>query len=222
MEQTMSLSNWLLLAAAVLAVLGLLPWLRPRRTRRHGRRGGLGRALGLLVLLLALGLAGLGGLLRQYHWLTADVPVATISLRQLGSQRFEATLVRPGQPDRQFEILGDEWQLDARVIRWTLPGQLAGMRPVYRFERLSGRYGDPKQELVAERSVHDLREGWDFWEFRQRWLADLPVADARWGSAAYLPMIDGVTYEVLLNPRGGLVARPADPKTELLLQQAGW
>lgn len=218
----MSLSNWLLLAAAVLAVLGLLPWLRPRRTRRHGRRGGLGRALGLLVLLLALGLAGLGGLLRQYHWLTADVPVATISLRQLGSQRFEATLVRPGQPDRQFEILGDEWQLDARVIRWTLPGQLAGMRPVYRFERLSGRYGDPKQELVAERSVHDLREGWDFWEFRQRWLADLPVADARWGSAAYLPMIDGVTYEVLLNPRGGLVARPADPKTELLLQQAGW
>ncbi len=218
----MSLSNWLLLAAAVLAVLGLLPWLRPRRTRRHGRRGGLGRALGLLVLLLALGLAGLGGLLRQYHWLTADVPVATISLRQLGSQRFEATLVRPGQPDRQFEILGDEWQLDARVIRWTLPGQLAGMRPVYRFERLSGRYGDPKQELVAERSVHDLREGWDFWEFRQRWLADLPVADARWGSAAYLPMIDGATYEVLLNPRGGLVARPADPKTELLLQQAGW
>ena len=218
----MSLSNWLLPAAAVLAVLGLLPWLRPRRTRRHGRRGGLGRALGLLVLLLALGLAGLGGLLRQYHWLTADVPVATISLRQLGSQRFEATLVRPGQPDRQFEILGDEWQLDARVIRWTLPGQLAGMRPVYRFERLSGRYGDPKQELVAERSVHDLREGWDFWEFRQRWLADLPVADARWGSAAYLPMIDGVTYEVLLNPRGGLVARPADPKTELLLQQAGW
>jgi hypothetical protein len=96
------------------------------------------------------------------------------------------------------------------------------MRPVYRFERLSGRYGDPKQELVAERSVHDLREGWDFWEFRQRWLADLPVADARWGSAAYLPMIDGATYEVSLNPRGGLVAKPADPKTELLLQQAGW
>lgn len=217
----MSLSNWLLLAAGLLALLGLLPWMRPRRTRR-GSRGGLGRALGAFALLVALLLAGLGGLLRQYHWLTADVPVATISLRQLGSQRFEATLVRPGQPDRQFEILGDEWQLDARVIRWTLPGQLAGMRPVYRFERLSGRYGDPKQELVAQRSVHDLREGWDFWEFRQRWLADLPVADARWGSAAYLPMIDGATYEVSLNPRGGLVAKPADPKTELLLQQAGW
>ena len=218
----MSLSNWLLLAAGLLALLGLLPWLRPRRTRRQGRRGGLGRALGLVVLLVAVLLAGLGGLLRQYHWLTADVPVATISLRQLGSQRFEATLARPGQPGRQFEVLGDEWQLDARVIRWTLPGQLAGLRPVYRFERLSGRYGDPKQEMVAPRSVHDLREGWDFWEFRQRWLADLPVADARWGSAAYLPMIDGATNEVSLNPRGGLVAKPADPKTELLLQQAGW
>ena len=218
----MSLSNWLLLAAGLLALLGLLPWMRPRRTRRHGRRGGLGRALGLVVLLVAVLLAGLGGLLRQYHWLTADVPVATISLRQLGSQRFEATLTRPGQPDRQFEILGDEWQLDARVIRWTLPGQLAGMRPVYRFERLSGRYGDPKQEMVAPRSVHDLREGWDFWEFRQRWLAGLPVADARWGSAAYLPMLDGATYQVYVNPRGGLVAKPADPATAALLDQAGW
>lgn len=221
MECAMSLSNWLLLAAGLLALLGLLPWMRPRRTRR-GSRGGFGRALGAFALLVAVLLAGLGGLLRQYHWLTADVPVATISLRQLGSQRFEATLARPGQADRQFEILGDEWQLDARVIRWTLPGQLAGMRPVYRFERLSGRYGDPKQELVAQRTVHDLREGWDFWEFRQRWLAGLPVADARWGSAAYLPMIDGATYEVALNPRGGLVAKPANPKTELLLQQAGW
>lgn len=218
----MSLSNWLFLLAGGLALLGLLPFLAPRKRRRRERRGWLGRAVGAALLLCALALAGLGGLLRQYHWLLADRPVATIELRQLGTQRYEAVLTQAGQPGRAFELRGDEWQLDARVIRWTLPGQLAGMRPVYRFERLSGRYGDPKQELTAQRSVHDLREGWDFWEFRQRWLAGLPVADARWGSAAYLPMLDGATYAVSLNPQGGLVAKPANAETERLLREAGW
>lgn len=218
----MSLSNWLFLLAGGLALLALLPFLGQRKRRRRERRGWLGRTLAMLVLLLAMALAGLGGLLRQYQWLLVDRPVATIELRQLGDQRYEAVLTQAGQPGQAFELRGDEWQLDARVIRWTLPGQLAGLPPVYRFERLSGRYGDPKQELSAQRSVHDLREGWDFWEFRQRWLAGLPVADARWGSAAYLPMLDGATYAVSLNPQGGLVAKPANAQTEQLLRDAGW
>lgn len=221
----MSLSGGLFTAALVLAVLGLLPWL-PRRRKRtlrpQPRRGWSGRLLGALVLGLALVLAGTGALLRQYQWLLADVPVASIALRQLGSQHFEATVVLGDDPPRVLELRGDQWQLDARVIRWTLGGQLAGLPPVYRFERLSGRYAEPAQERTAQRSVHDLREGWDFWEFRQRWLAGLPIADARWGSAAYLPMIDGARFDIALNPQGGLVATPADPRTELLLQQAGW
>lgn len=221
----MALSTWLLALAGGLCLLGLWPWLRRPPSRsfaRPRRRGWLGRALGALALVLALALAGLGGLLRGYHWLVADVPVAQLSLRQLGPQRFEATLVLDDQPPRTLELRGDEWQLDARVIRWTLPGRLAGLPPVYRFERLSGRYGDPKQELAAPRSVHDLRTGWDFWEFRQRWLSRWPVADARWGSAAYLPMLDGARYQVSLAPGGGLVAKPADDATENLLREAGW
>ena len=64
MECAMSLSNWLLLAAGLLALLGLLPWMRPRRTRR-GSRGGFGRALGAFALLVAVLLAGKGGMIRQ-------------------------------------------------------------------------------------------------------------------------------------------------------------
>ena len=70
--------------------------------------------------------------------------------------------------------------------------------------------------------MHDLRESWDFWTIKQKYLAQLPIADARWGSAAYLPMIDGASYTVFINPRGGLVAKPADEKTEALLRLAGW
>lgn len=214
----MTLSSWLLLTAAVLSLLGLWAWLRKAR----GGMMFLLRGLGSLLLLAALGLGGAGVLLRHYAWLLEDVPAATISLRELGPQRYQASLATGGDAPREFTLLGDEWQLDARVIRWTLPGQLAGLPPVYRFERLSGRYGDPKQELAAERSVHDLRRDWDFWEFKQKHFAGLPLADARWGSAAYLPMLDGARYQVYVSPRGGLVAKPADAATGRLLDEAGW
>lgn len=214
----MALSSWLILSAAVGLVLAL--WALLRRAKGGGKL--VSRVLGLGFLALALVLGGAGVLLRNYSWLLEDVPAATISLKQLAPQRYQATLVTEGDEPREFTLLGDEWQLDARVVRWTLPGQLAGLPPVYHFERLSGRYGDPKQELSAERSVHDLREDWDFWAFRERWLAGLPIADARWGSAAYLPMLDGATYQVYLSPRGGLVAKPADAVTERLLDEAGW
>jgi len=45
--------------------------------------------------------------------------------------------------------------LDARLIRWELPALLAGAPPLYRLERLSGRYGDIKQEREAQRTVPD-------------------------------------------------------------------
>jgi hypothetical protein len=167
-------------------------------------------------------MGGLGLLLHQYAWLLEDQPVAIIALKQMAPQRYVATLVPTGKPAMERELLGDEWQLDARVIRWRLPAALAGLPPVYRLERLSGRYGDPKDELSKARSVHDLRDRWDFWQFQQRYAAQLHLADARWGSAAYLPMLDGATYQVSINPRGGLVAKPADAKTEELLRKAGW
>jgi hypothetical protein len=214
----MSLSGMLLIAAAVLGLLGI--WALVRRARGGGRF--VLRLVGLVMVVTAIGLGGTGVLLRHYQWLLEDVPAARISLTREGPQQFRAVLTPRGEAAREYMLLGDEWQLDARVVRWTLPAQLSGVGPVYRFERLSGRYGDPKQELSERRSVHDLRRSWDFWEVRQRWLAGLPIAEARWGSAAYLPMLDGATYDVFISPRGGLVAKPADDATERLLDEAGW
>lgn len=218
MEIAMTLSDWLLLGAGLLLVPGL--W-----ALFGAGKGGyrwLLRALGAGLLLGALVLGGAGLLLRQYLWLLDDVPAATLALKQLGPQRYRATLVIGTEPPREFVLLGDQWQVDARVVRWTLPGRLAGLPPVYRFERLSGRYADVDQDRSAERSVHALREGWDFWEFRTRYLANLAIADARWGSAAYLPMADGARFVVYVSPGGGLVAKPADAATEAMVDAAGW
>jgi hypothetical protein len=214
-----ALSDWLFTAA----VLAGLPALLLLLSLRKRARGKFLRVCGALLLLaMAIPLAGLGLMLRNYAWLVVDQPVATIALEQLAPQRYRATLVPVGKPALVRELLGDEWQLDARVLRWRLPVLLAGVPPVYQLERLSGRYGDPKDELIRPRSVHDLRGDWDFWQYQQRCAMRLRLADARWGSAAYLPMLDGATYRVAINARGGLVATPADARTEALLRDAGW
>lgn len=215
----MSLSQWLFAAAAVAGGLALVLLLS---TRGRARGTFLRRAAALLCFLLAIPLAGLGLLLQDYAWLLDDQPVATIALQQQAPQRYLATVEPAGKSAIVRELYGDEWQLDARVIRWRLPLVFAGLPPVYRLERLSGRYGDPKDELSKPRSVHDLRSDWDFWQFQQRWAGQLHLADARWGSAAYLPMLDGAHYRVVISTRGGLIAQSADANTEKLLRDAGW
>src|SRR5690606_22564180 len=121
-------------------------------------------------------------------------------------------------------VAGDQWQLDARVIRWSVPALLAGLPPLYRLERLSGRYVNLDQEREAERTVHalDARAFPDLWTLKRPHPGWLPFVDADYGSAAYLPLLDGARYTITLNARGGLVARPADDETAGLLRHAGW
>jgi hypothetical protein len=215
---------WLLLLAALLpGLLGLgLAWsCRGRRPLVSKLQRGLAASLCLLLStsLLLLGLSLIG-----YARLLQDAEVAQIAVRQIGVQHYRVSLEASTLPTREFELHGDEWQLDARVLRWKLPAALAGAPPLYRLERLSGRYGDPKQELEARRSVHPLaQEAFpDLWSLRRQFPQWLRFVDADFGSAAYLPLLDGARYRVSLSPRGGLVAQPADAATQRLLDQAGW
>lgn len=200
--------NWLLLPGMVLALFALV--------LLFGRSGRwLRRLLGLCCIVLALGLVALGVSLRQYLRLDQSVPVATLQATALGPQHF-AVVVRTANGDsRRFELLGDEWQLDARVLRWQLPALLAGVPPLYRLERLSGRYRDVDQEREAARSVFALgnRNALDLLTLQQQYPQWLPFVDSRYGSGAYLPLLDGGHYEVMLHPRGGLVARGNDAFT---------
>lgn len=197
-----------------------------RRSLRQRRYFGALMRLLLFGVFLAVGL-GLGLLsaaLFHYLQLEGDTRVATIALRQLEPQRWSARLETADGQHRTFELRGDEWQLDARLVRWKLPALLAGAPNLYRLERLSGRYGDVKQELEAQRSVHDLAADAfpDLWTLRRQFPQYLPFVDADYGSATYLPMLDGARYEVTLSSRGGLVARPADAATKALMDKAGW
>jgi hypothetical protein len=185
------------------------------------RRGSVYLVGAAMVAALGVGGAMLAASLHTYSRLTHEQEAARAVLRALGPQRFELLLVREGEPSRRYELRGDEWQIDARVLKWRGLGVLLGFDTVYRFERLAGRYASNDQERKAPRTVHALAaEGaLDSWQLLKRYHSYLPVADALYGSAAYVPMADGAQYAVNVSATG-LLIRPLNEAAKQAV--GGW
>ena len=221
----MDWSSWLrlpmtvlLLLAAIFLIVTLVQLLAVRRhlrRRRHLAAGGRGM-LGLVFLALALLLGGTGYALRGYRLLGQEKPVLAIDAHILSPQRWQLTLNWPDGSTRTVQLDGDDWRLEAVVLKWKLPALLAGVPPLYRLDRLSGRYDDPAQEIGAPRTLITFDDAgrFDLLTLHRNYPQWLPEVDTVYGSGAFLPLVDGGHYSVSLQRTGSLVAR-ADDATRL-------
>ncbi len=198
-----------LVGLAIAVPLELAALARLRRFRLIG--GTLFFGAGALVLFVAVAGAFLVLNLATYARLTHEQQAARITLRQLGERRFVATLQAPKEAARHYELAGDEWQIDARVLKWRGIATLVGFNTAYRLERLSGRYSDTFSERTLPRTVYSLapETGLDLWTLVRRHHRYVPLADALYGSAAYVPMAESAEYDVSVSA-SGLVVRPAN------------
>ena len=204
------------LLIALSAVFALLAMFFLGRTVRCTRRGRILRAggsgisfavcavLATAAILLAVSYFG-------YERLTAEQTVSRIEFVQTGRNEYQARLMVEGEPDRLFALRGDEWQMDARLVTWKPPATILGLDPIYRLERLSGRFTDIGREQNEARTVHELSppQLMDVWYVARRFPALAPGIDAYYGSATYVPMADGARFEVSVS-RNALIARPAN------------
>jgi hypothetical protein len=205
-----NLGNAVVIALAALGTLLLISGFR-RLSRRRFIAAGRAWLGGLVLVAAALLLFGVASNLHTYSRLTHEQPIAFLEFEKLAEQQYRATLTRrPSGEISRLDLSGDEWQLDARVLKWRGWASLLGLDARYRLERISGRYLDIARERSAPRSVHELGEsrGIDLWTLAQAQPRWLPFVDAIYGSAAYLPMAEGARYEVSLG-QAGLIARPA-------------
>ncbi|WP_339915563.1 hypothetical protein [uncultured Brevundimonas sp.] len=223
---------WWWILPAVVGGLGLMLTLFSLGKLFSGRilGGGLGTIGGGGMIAVAA-IAALTGLnVQTYARLTHERPVATIELKQLGPQYFETTVSQPGsdetQPGRSdvYMLNGDDWRIEAQVLKWKPWANVIGLDTQYRLDRLSGRYQSIDQELNSTRSVHALSGGdrpttlpgnitlpWKIsvWDMARRYRRHVDAVDTLYGSAAYMPMADGAKYEVWIS-QSGLVARPVN------------
>jgi len=202
------------IAGLALLVMGLRRLLR----RKPISGGGLGLG-GAALLVLALFGAALLANLHTYQRFTHEQTVAELEFTRLGEYAYRVRLHEPAGPVRSFELRGDQWQLDARIVKWHGVATLLGLEPLYRLERLNGRYRDLGLEQSAPRSVHGLaaHAGLDLWQMAQHHRRWLPWLDATYGNATYMPMAPGARYGVHITT-SGLIARPLNPAAHEALE----
>ena len=184
-----------------------------RRLRRLQLvRGTLFFLSGALVLLSAAIAILVAANLYTYARLTHEQEAARVQVRQLGNRLYVVSVQPRNGPTRHYQLRGDEWQLDARVLKWRAIGTLIGFDTIYRLERLSGRYSSAADERAGPRTVHELSEDTtplDLWSVVRQHHRFLPFADALYGSAVYVPMSEGAEYAVTVSA-SGLVVRPGN------------
>jgi hypothetical protein len=209
----------MLAIAAVCLVLAIAIGAGGRRYRgidgrryRSGASAALRALVALVLLALALVAAAGGWMLRGYRVLDNDITVLGVAAHAQGPKHWTVDLSFPDGRSRTVELNGDAFRVEAVVVKWKTPAMLAGAPPLFRLDRLSGRYDDASEEASTTPTVVPLAEhdGWDFLDLSHRYPQWLPQVDTTFGSGAYLPLADGGHYTVSLMRTGALVARTDD------------
>jgi hypothetical protein len=173
--------------------------------------------MGWVKGMFGLSLLALGGAIGvvaydiySYKQILVGQPVATINFETIEDQYFDAVVVDANGQQQRFSLYGDQWQLDARIIKWQ--GYFSGfdIKPAYRLDRLSGRYYDLHKETTEKRSNFSIVKSplqLDVWRLVHEYAEWFSVLDANYGTARYLPMKHGALYEISLT-NTGLNVRP--------------
>lgn len=211
---------------ALIALPGLIALLLLIYAVRNVRRGRLlgGMVHGLLALFVVLiGVAGLvlASSLRDYQRLVSEERVGVLKLKRVAYHLFDGVFTNASGENTDFVLRGDEWQVDAKVLKWPGLAVLAGFSTGYRLDRISGRYVNIDDERKLPRTVYAFypQEELDLWDFIDRHREWIPWVDAFYGSATFLPMADGAEYEINITS-SGLMARPLNDTARTAV--SGW
>jgi hypothetical protein len=128
-------------ASAALCAIAAIALLR--RTPRGAMRLGTGALSVLLALALLAGAAlcavvtaGLSG----YRALTREELAATVYTTPTGPQAFEARIVLPDGSEANYRLAGDQFAIEARILKWHPWANLLGLHTSYELDRVTGRY----------------------------------------------------------------------------------
>lgn len=162
----------------------------------------------LLVLFLLISASLVGTNVLTYHRLTHESPIATLYVEQLNKQTYRVELLQLENCHKTSYVLrGDEWQMDARIIKWHGWANLLGLDASFQLDRISGRYQNIEQQGMNLPTVFALeeRKKFDLWGLKKehQWL---PWLDAKYGQSVFLAMKDNQSYWLYMT-QNGLIAR---------------
>ena len=190
----------------VLAGLTALFGMHPLRFATRTLLGLLLIALGLLEGTITLGIQG-------YRALTQEELAAKISVHAYAPQKFSAKVTFPDGHEASYTLSGDEIYIDARILKWHALANMVGLSTAYELDRIGGRYRDLEQEKSAPRTLYALGRDKpvDLFALTQRFPFLEHFVDAKYGSAAYVPVGEPADLELRVSTTG-LLIRPVASK----------
>ena len=201
--------------ALAFAALSLAFFARGGAALRRGRPFRFGSYLLLALLMLALG--GLFGTVavstQGYRALTREEVAVVVTTRPTGPQRFDAAFRFPDGREASYSLAGDEFYVDAHILKWKPVANLVGLHTGYELDRVAGRYLDLEDERGANRTVFALgrERPVSLFKLRRRYALLEPLLDAEYGSATFVPAGEPARYEVRVSTTGLMVRKaPAD------------
>ncbi len=184
------------------------------------RKRVIGTTTNTLVALLMLSLSSLFAVLtvstQGYRAFTREEVVATVTTRRLADQRFEAQVRFPGGSDTTFLLDGDEFYMDAHILKWKPIANIIGFHTDYELDRIAGRYFDVWDEQTKNRTVFALSSSKpiDLFDLRRRHPILRWLVDAEYGSGTFIATEDEAVFDVLVSTTGLLVRKREPPASE--------
>ena len=163
-------------------------------------------ALGALTGTISVGMMG-------YRALTREDVAAHIVVKPTGRQRFIATFRFPDGREATYELAGDEFYVDAHILKWHPYANMFGLHTAYEIDRVAGHYRAIKDERDAMRTVHAIARDKpvDLYALGRRYTFLAPILDAEYGSATFVPVTRPAELELRVSTTG-LLMRETKPK----------
>lgn len=193
---------------ALLSAVALLAAVSAFRSRRWG--GGLvGTLVGLLLLAVTALAAAISIGTQGYRALTHEVVAATITTERSAEKEFRAIVRFPDNRLAIFNLAGDQFYVDAHILKWHPIANVLGVHTGYELDRISGRYASLEDERTQPRTIFSLSETkmLNFFDVARRFGFLRPLVDAEYGSATFAPTAARAEYEVRVSTSGLLLRR---------------
>jgi hypothetical protein len=156
----------------------------------------------------------LGASIYTFHALTDETLIAELEFERTGEQSYRAYL-RTGDfcTNQAYELLGEQWRIDAQFLKWHYWATLLGLESQYRLERLEGRYRDVADQNSKPLLAHALAPpaAIDIGGLSGRLGRLNFLADASYGSSTYHDLDTASLYLVFKSPTG--IFTRSEPRT---------
>ncbi len=172
--------------------------------------GHLSFALVCVFVSLFLGLTVVA--LQGYKAFTHEAFAAKITIEDMGDENFNATFAMPDGQTYTYKLTGDQFYVDAHILKWQPVANFFGIHTSYQLVRVAGRYQDITDEMNKPRSVHALSKDreLDLYHLRNKFSQLTFLVDAEYGSASFMNAKPG-DYALMVSTSGLLIRKLSEP-----------